>query len=311
MNAWWESFHFLRPEWLLLAVPAVVIWWRLSKQRDPRRKFKDEIAPHLLNELVIQPKHQSKLRPTTLLLAIWLASSLALAGPSWRQEPSPFAEDQAGLMLVVRMTPSMETADLQPTRLERCRNKVHDLLELRTGGNAGLIAYAGTAHLVMPLTDDADIINHMLEALDPKIMPSEGDVLADALAIASQQITESQRPASILLIVDRIASQQLSNLQKWRDENPCPVQILAALANEEALAASGIQQAAKVLDATIVRLTPDDQDLTTINRQATSAVIAAAVDTGTRWRDEGYLLTPLLLLGVSLWGRRGWSIGLE
>ena len=311
MSAWWANLHFLRPEWLLLALPALIVWWQLLRQRDPRQRFKDQVAGHLLDALVIQPKAQSRLRPATLLLALWLVASVALAGPSWRREISPFAEDQAGLVLVVKMSPSMDTADLLPSRLERCRIKVSDLLQMRVGANTGLIAYSGSAHLVMPLTEDNGVIEHMLEALTPEVMPREGDDLAAALALAAEQIARSERPGSVLLLTDAVESQQIRPLASWRESNRTGVQILAMLENDEALVASGIKEAAAALKAPFARVTPDRQDVTAISRRAESAVVGAAADSGSRWRDEGYLLVPILMVGVSLWGRRGWSVPLR
>ncbi len=311
MATLFENFHFLRPWWLLAALPAIGVWWYSVRMRDPRQSFKDQIAPHLLDALLVAPKDQPRFRPTSLLLPLWLIATLALAGPSWRREPTPFAEDQAGLMLVVKMTPSMETDDLRPSRLERVRHKVHDLLELRLGGKTGLIAYSGGVHLVMPLTDDSDVVQHMFEALDPSVMPREGDALADALTLASQRIADSGRPASILLITDGVEARQMSLLRQRRETYRATVQILAALADDAAVAASGIEQAAGVLDAPVQRVTPDEADVTTINRRAETAVVATAAESGARWRDDGYLLVPILLLGIAYWSRRGWSVTAE
>ncbi len=303
-----ENFHLLRPWWLLAAVPAIGVWWLIVRSRNPKESFKDQIAPHLLNELLAAPKEQPRFRPTSMLLPLWLVAALALAGPSWRREPAPFAEDRAGLVVVVKMTPSMLSEDLQPSRLERVRHKVHDLLQLRAGGKTSLIAYAGSAHLVMPFTDDADVIEHMLDSLDPGVMPSEGDALGDALRIASQRIAESDGPASILVVTDGVESRQNSVLRQWRDTNTATVQILVPVADDTTFTATGIDEAARVLNASTVRLTPDETDVIHINRRAANAVVATAADNGARWRDDGYFLVPFLLLGIAFWGRRGWSV---
>ena len=53
---------------------------------------------------------------------------VALAGPAWQREPAPFADDTAVLAIVLKVTPSMLTEDIQPTRLSRSVQKIHDLL---------------------------------------------------------------------------------------------------------------------------------------------------------------------------------------
>ena len=171
-----SHFHFLRPLWLLALVPAALTGWLLWQQMDPLRGYRSSIAPHLLAHLVIRAGKTSFLRPEVVLVCVLPLSILALAGPSWRQEPSPFAEDQAAAIAVIKIAPSMQASDLQPSRLERAQHKLHDWLALRPGARVGLIAYSGSAHLVMPLTRDSRIVEQMAQALEPSVMPVQGDV---------------------------------------------------------------------------------------------------------------------------------------
>ena len=137
----------------------------------------------------------------------WFVAVLAIAGPTWRREPSPFADDTAALAIVVKVSPSMTTEDVQPSRLTRATQKIHDLLKQRAGAKTSLIAYAGTAHVVMPATTDGGIIDTFAQALDPKIMPKDGDAAADALRLAEQTLAEAGS-GSILWITDSIAPEQ-------------------------------------------------------------------------------------------------------
>ena len=205
-------FHFLRPLWLLALGPAALAGWLLWRQLDPLHGYRASIAPHLLAHLVIRAGKTSFLRPEVVLLCVLPLSILALAGPSWRQEPSPFAEDQAAAIVVLKIAPSMQASDLQPSRLERAQHKLHDWLALRPGARVGLIAYSGSAHLVMPLTRDSRIVEQMAQALDPSVMPVQGEALADALKLAQQQLERAGVPGSIVVMTDSIAASQLSAL---------------------------------------------------------------------------------------------------
>lgn len=302
------NFHFLRPVWLIALVPALLIWWRLFSGRDPRIGLADDIAPHLLDRLVTSPSQRPSVRPVTLLLPIWLIAILAVAGPSFRRQPSPFAEDASQLVLVVKMTPSMLTTDLQPSRLERTRTKLHDLLQSRKGAGTALITYAGTAHLVMPSTSDDSVIDHMLEALDPGIMPADGDKLIAALNVATAQLNKGTKAGSILVVADSVEESQISAFTTWREQNDFGVQILAPLRDDATLSQSGITSAAKALGASVQRVTPDETDIEKIARRADRAIVAAASSDATQWRDDGYYLVPLLAVGILLWCRRGWSL---
>ncbi len=69
---------------------------------------------------------------------------------------------------------SMKAADLAPSRMDRARQKLVDLLQARDEGQTGMIAYAGDAHIVTPLTDDFRTISNLLPALNPDMMPVPG-----------------------------------------------------------------------------------------------------------------------------------------
>src|SRR5262249_62142463 len=97
--------------------------------------------------------------------------SCAGRGRGWQQAASPFAQAARPGMFVLKVTPSMLGRDLAPTRLDRAREKMADLLKLREGVPTGLVAYAGSAHLVLPPTPDAAVIAAMAAALAPAGTP--------------------------------------------------------------------------------------------------------------------------------------------
>jgi hypothetical protein len=105
-------------------------------------------------------------------VAVFLAVSiLALAGPAWQREVLPFAQDKAALVVALDLSRSMDAIDLSPSRLERAKQKVRDLLGRRQGARTALVVYAGTAHTVLPLTEDTEILEVYLEALATNLMP--------------------------------------------------------------------------------------------------------------------------------------------
>lgn len=305
----WSQFAFLRPLWLLAILPVVGVWFVLRRSQDPSDRYTNLVAPHLLKHMVVRPENRNFIRPTNVLLIECILLVIALAGPSWRAEPSPFAQEEAGLMIVLKVSPTMKAEDLLPSRLERCRLKLHDLFQLRTGGTAGLIAYSGSPHLVMPLTMDTNIIEQMVESLDSSVMPTQGDVLGQALALANNQFKTSKTSGSILIITDGIDASQISSLTDYRKTNGLPVQILAAVAGPDTAVQAGINRGAKSLGTQMQLITVDDSDIRRINARAKSMVSEVAAEReDVRRRDEGYAMLPVITLGVLLWARRGWSI---
>lgn len=296
------DFHFLRPWWLLALLPALLFAWGIRRRTDAALPWRGIVAEHLVPYLVTKGRGRHARGPVLLLLAGWITTILVVSGPTWRREPSLFADDVAALAVVVKVSPSMETEDLAPNRMTRSMQKVHDLLARRGGAKTALIAYAGSAHVVMPATSDSGIIDTFAASLAPGIMPNEGDAAAEALKTADRMLANAGG-GSILWITDGIAPEQAAALAGWRKSSHTPVRLLAPLPESPELAA--LRDASQVVDAKLVILSPDDSDIGELERAAKFAAPAPGDDSA-RWRDSGYWLTPLLALMLLPFFRKGW-----
>ena len=316
------SFHFLRPWLLTLLIPAAALLWYAWKTQNSRSAMHSLIADHLLEHLLVGEKKQEKIRPLYLLAAFWFIAIIALAGPSWQKEPSPFTEDTAGLVIALKVTPTMLAQDIQPSRLERATQKIHDLLELRPGAKTALIAYGGSAHLTMPLTVDPNIIDMFSQALTPEIMPETGDAAAEAIKLGASLLTKAEIPGSILLIADQIAGDQLGAMQTFSKESAIPVHIYAIAADKgvtvpqasppaPALNMDDMKKAAAAIDAGLTIVSPDDRDVQKIADRIKTSLSAAQQNQGDRWQDAGYWLLPVLLVLALFFFRRGWIVVYE
>ncbi|MGB7451105.1 MAG: VWA domain-containing protein [Lysobacterales bacterium] len=318
-----DQFHFLRPAWLLLLIPAGFLVWSVYRRSDSLRAWKKLISPHLLDHLLVHESgERGRWRPLYILGFAWLIGILALAGPSWQMQASPFSEDQSALFIVVKVTPQMMAQDIQPSRLQRSVMKIHDLLQRKSDLRTGLIAYAGSAHLVMPLTSDAGVINNFAEALEPGIMPKDGDEPAEAIALANQRLKDAGVPGSIVLITDYIDTSQLSALEALYQQNAYEVHILAMAAGPEVipppdsypappLDMKSLREAARIMDGTVTEVTADKRDVDRLSASIDSSLKNAPAQEGQRWKDEGYYLLILLALILLTFFRQGGSVTLE
>jgi Ca-activated chloride channel family protein len=301
-----DELHLLRPLWLWAVVPAVLIWlgfWRLSDQTSAWKKVFD---PHLLEHLVVGSKKRRVWRPIHLALLFWVLCAIAMAGPTWEREPSPFADDTAGLVVLLKASTTMEATDVQPSRLERSKHKLRDLLELREGAATGLIVYSGSAHLVMPLTRDDRITTAMAAELSPDLMPIDGDALGEALERAAALLDRAGVPGSVLVVADAVSPSQESAVVAAAPD--LPVQFLSVMPPNAPVDA-GLERAARARGASLTRLSIDSSDVDAVARRARSDFRAAPMDEGgERWRDAGYFLIPLVLLLALAWSRKGWVV---
>jgi Ca-activated chloride channel family protein len=304
------ALQVLRTEFLWLLLPAALLIWALARHCDPQRQWRQIIAPHLLNALLIMGEQRRRWGPVHLLAAVWLLGIIALAGPAWRHEPSPFTEDQAALVIALKVTPSMQTQDVQPSRLQRAVHKIHDLLASRAGARTALIAYAGSAHLVMPLTRDAEIINSFATELQPELIPRPGDDPVLALALAEKQLMDAQQAGSVLFITDGITPAEATRMAQRRPEGPAPMVILGTVGlNVDSPERRELERTAEILSVHLEFLTPDGRDVASLTGKIERSMSSVAdAEGGERWRDEGYWLVPLLCALALLWFRPGWVV---
>jgi Ca-activated chloride channel homolog len=296
------DFHFARPWWLLALVPVIALAWGIRRRQDAGRTWQGIVAPHLLRRLVHGRAERGRFSPLLMIFAGWILACIAVAGPVWRRAPAPFAEDTAALAIIVRVSPTMMTEDVQPSRLARSVEKIRDLLALRPGAKTALIAYSGSAHVVMPLTTDSGIVNMFAQALDPKIMPVDGDAAAAALRAADAALAGAGS-GSILWITDSVSPAQAEALSSWRKQSRTEVRLFPPLLAGSELDA--IRTDARAVDATLTPLAPDDSDVNALARAAKFAS-ATSGELSARWEEDGYWMTPLLAALTLPFFRKGW-----
>jgi len=211
-----NNFHFLRPWWFagFLPVAAVVAFY--SWRKRSAGSWENIINPELL-PFLMQGSESKKALSSTWLLSIvilaWIICCLSLAGPTWQQLPQPVYKQDAALVVVLDLSPSMLAEDISPSRLVRARYKLIDVLTRRTEGVAGLIVYGGDAHTVSPLTEDSNTIVSIVPVLAPSLLPEYGSNVEEALASAVDlAVTGGYQQADILLISDGIHRSALSEL---------------------------------------------------------------------------------------------------
>lgn len=327
-----EPFHFLRPAWLLLLLPIALLTLMLYRKASSGVNWRRAIAPELIDYL-LEPATEQRRHWLWLLVVAWLLATLALAGPTWEQTPQPALQKRDGLVIVLDLSLSMYAEDIKPSRLQRARYKILDILRQRREGLTGLVVYSGDAHVVTPLTDDSATIANLVPALAPVMMPAFGSNAADGVEQAIQLLRNAgfERGRVLLLsdeiddtnsagIISQIQSGgwQLSILGVGTDQGaPIPIPngllknpngsiVIAQLHREKLLALT--QQ----LNAHYADLSLDDSDINTLLpdtiRDATATrTLHREFD---QWCERGPQLVLLLLPLAAFAFRRGWLLAL-
>src|SRR5690606_33688627 len=106
-------------------------------------------------------------------------------------------------------------ADMPPSRIARARSKVGRLLAGREDGQTGLVAWAGEAFTVAPLTPDTANVALVLDALDPAVMPVDGQRPDRAIAWSVQLLAQASfHGGTILLLTDHATPQALTEARR-------------------------------------------------------------------------------------------------
>jgi Ca-activated chloride channel family protein len=315
-----DGFHVLRPEllWGLLICPllALALWHRRTRQGDWSRAIDPELLPYLM------PEHSDKTRQTTIWMPILLLSLIVLAasGPSLRQVELPVIKRADALVLVLDLSASMLAADVQPSRIRRARQKILDLLELRVEGVTGLVVFAGAAHVVTPLTDDARTIANLMPALSPNIMPLPGANATSGIeAAANLLITAGAQGGQILLMTDGLPGFDTVRAKNALESSGAALAVMAigtkagapiplpngGFLKDDAgeiviptLDRQAIDQIASTLNAPVEQISLDERDIKSLTRRNNLAAqgeldLARQTDA---WQDQGFWLAALVAL---------------
>ncbi|HDM8036810.1 TPA: VWA domain-containing protein, partial [Vibrio fluvialis clinical-1] len=208
-----SDFVFLSPQcfWALIPLGGLVLW--LSR----RAKNQTLIAPHLATALgLASPKNQ---RGALHLVALgWLIAVTALAGPSFETQPRPSYSANNARVVVMDMSLSLHATDIKPNRLAQARYKVLDLLKGWQEGSTALVAYAGDAYTVSPLTSDSATIANLVPNLSPEIMPFPGANAASGVKLAIEMLKNAGlNRGDIILLADDLDSSESKAIRALLD----------------------------------------------------------------------------------------------
>jgi Ca-activated chloride channel family protein len=321
---------WFRPQWLLVLPLLLWLLWRLWHRPRRTGRWQAILPPAFHAVLLGGGSGRTSKLPWALLALAWLLAIGALIGPSWQRVEQTTQKPADPLVVLFELTPEMLAADVSPNRLEVARRKLLDLLESRGQAQTAIIVYAGSAHVLVPLSDDLITSRNLLDALVPSIMPEPGqraDLAVDrALALLKQAGLGQGR---LLLIASSLTDQERDGLQRRLGRNTPPLLMIGIGTSEGApvteengellkdalggialprLDSASLEHFIDALGGHYRQARVDSLDLRELglldaphSRQNLQSTLQ--LDT---WEDQGYwLLLPLLLLAACA-GRRGW-----
>lgn len=197
-------FRFEHPEafyWLLLLLALVpAYFWVRSWQKRARERFGDR---ELMDRL--QPD-ASRYKPA-LKFWVWMLAMVLLAGawanPQWGLRKQQVTRQSLDVIVALDISRSMLAEDMAPNRLERTRRFGRQLLEQLRGDRVGLVYFAGSAYLQMPLSIDLRAADLFMKSADPSMASYQGTAMGAAINLAADSFDEAPgNYKAIVLISD-------------------------------------------------------------------------------------------------------------
>ncbi len=328
----WEAFHFLRPQFLWLLVPAVlfVVIGLLSMRQETA--WKKVIAPHLRPYVIKKGSEKTKFVMQLVLMLALGFGVLGLAGPAWKKVEVPGQELETPVVILLDLSQSMMATDLQPNRLERAKFKINDLLKQNPQARVALIGFAGTAHTIVPLTRDYEIITSHIDGLTPNVMPFPGSDLEGAFAMADSVMSVTDAPGTVLVLSDDVDEAEFAAIQSFVQAYPGRVEILPMNTDAGAevpmphsraffkdsegnpvhssLDRQILSRLSSIDRVSVHELTLDDSDVALISKKISDNLkfTEKPEEKDDAWQDMGLLLVIPMATLLLLWFRRGWVI---
>ena len=303
-------------------------WWSTAN-------WEKIVEPHLLQFLATTPATQKTSLLPWIMCFTGTLLLLALAGPVREKVPQPLLQKSQARVLVLDLSFSMLATDIKPTRIDRARFKLEDLLKRFVEGDTALIAYAGEAFVISPLTHDPATIAALLPGLRPNIMPVPGSRAEHAFSLAANLLSRSKSGSGhIIWITDGIEGQDFAALENTVGRNRLSILAVGTESGSPVALSEGgflkdkngaivipklnsqpLEKLAGIKQGSFTVLSIDDRDVEGIIEAETTAtdfIEDEQLRSSDKWNEEGpWLLLLALPLAASLF-RRGllfsWSL---
>lgn len=186
--------------WLLLLIPLLAIA-RLISLRSKRKKLKRLGDPELLSQL---SPDVSKVRPAVkfwLLEAALALIVVMVARPQMGRQINSDKREGIETIIAMDISNSMLAQDVTPSRLEKSKMMVEDLVDHFNQDKIGLIVFAGDAFVQLPITSDYISAKMFLQNIDPSLIQTQGTDIGQAIDLAMHSFTQDAKTGKAIIVI--------------------------------------------------------------------------------------------------------------
>ncbi|HEX5489018.1 MAG TPA: VWA domain-containing protein [Rhodanobacteraceae bacterium] len=319
--------HFLRPWWWLALAPLPLVLWALARASGGRAAL-SRIADAALLPYLVRDTGTRRRFALGLAACAWLLATAAMSGPAWQKTAAPLYVNGAARVVALSLSNDMLVQDVKPNRMTRARFAVRDLLEGAGDARTALVAYAGDAFTVAPLTDDKHTVFNLLRVLEPNVMPVAGNDAAAGIRQGVALLQQAHVKGGEIVLVTDTADDAAVDAARTARAGGIRVDVLGVGTTEGApvpRAEGGFANGpggllmARRDDAALAAvaaagggryavLQPDGGGADAFGAPLAESGHASQGERAQIWRDGGVWLLPILLVLAALAFRRGWLL---
>jgi len=189
--------------WLLWLIPALALFYVYAFRARRRALQRFCADQHLLARLIPEVSWTRRRYKALLVVVALTLMLVALLRPRWGFHWEDVRRVGVDLIVAIDVSTSMNAQDIEPSRLERAKREVRDLVRLLEGDRIGLLAFAGEAFMQCPLTLDYGATELFLDNLGPELISTPGTSLGSAIRLAVRSFkTQAKNSKALILITD-------------------------------------------------------------------------------------------------------------
>ena len=194
---------FGAPQFLyaLVALPVLMVFvrWALARRREALRRIGD---PVLVERLSMASRTLRLVR-----LSLWFLGTaliiVALARPQWGSEVEIVEQSGVQMMVALDVSRSMLSQDMSPTRLDRAKLEISDLMTRLNGDAVGIVLFSGASFIQFPLTSDYSTARTYLGHAGPDAITRQGTAISEAIYTASAGFSDQRLSQKVICHHDR------------------------------------------------------------------------------------------------------------
>jgi len=190
--------------WLLFVVPTILIpayvWCFWQKTRALRVLAHHEMLKKINNTVSLK----RQIFKALLLLISFVGIVVALTEPKWNPQAQKIKRQGRDICILLDTSRSMLAEDIKPSRLERSKIAIADLLETLAGDRIAIVTFAGNSTVKCPLTQDYAFVRMALADISTESTTRGGTMIGDAIRKAAEEVfdKQSREYKDIILITD-------------------------------------------------------------------------------------------------------------